>query len=403
MREIDEIRGSTQQSFGINYSYLRHKEQYINLYEVQNPQFTDFIDLTIKKYDDLKNTVAVVMLDVTRIGSIIEDLETWLTCLKKEVDRISEQMSEDQVSKMKSNLNERFKNVKHPENIKHNLGFPVIIVLCKSDMIWKVAEDNHQQQYAFDFLNPGEVSQYLLNFLQLCLRRKALQFGASIVYTSTKEEFTNCKLLYDLIMHLQLGEEFKYPAERKQHTSVFIPFGFDTKLLIADLKVEHLVKKPDETKFKDIVKVRDEKQKGQIPLVRSKKKKNPSFQKFLKMQKSLLIFQSGGKDRQVRTPRVPKIPSFEPKPIVAAMPKSKAPKKSTDRDKTKEKLLNGFPDSLKKPKAKQKSFNIPDIPPRSKAKKSSKKKADKADKDEKDEMESFFTKMLEKLNNKKKK
>ncbi len=60
------------------------------------------------------------------------------------------------------------------------------------------------------------------DFIQLHIRKFCLNYGASLFYTSVKED-KNCDLLYKYLVHrIYGGEEFKTPALVVEKEAVFV-------------------------------------------------------------------------------------------------------------------------------------------------------------------------------------
>lgn len=67
-----------------------------------------------------------------------------------------------------------------------NLGLDVVVVITMTDCIKNLEIDNYSEEH-FDYI-------------QCCLRKFCLQFGAALFYVSVMED-KNCDLLYKYLMH----------------------------------------------------------------------------------------------------------------------------------------------------------------------------------------------------------
>lgn len=67
-----------------------------------------------------------------------------------------------------------------------NLGLDIVVVITMTDCIKNLEIDNYSEEH-FDYI-------------QCCLRKFCLQFGASLFYVSVMED-KNCDLLYKYLMH----------------------------------------------------------------------------------------------------------------------------------------------------------------------------------------------------------
>lgn len=121
-----------------------------------------------------------------------------------------------------------------------NLGLPMIVVVTKTDCMSSLEKDRDYREEHFDFI-------------QQHIRRHCLKYGASLFYTSVKEN-KNCGLLLKYLVHQIYGLPFSSPALVVDKESVFIPAGWDSVKKINILS-EHLkVILPDDAFDDHIVK-----------------------------------------------------------------------------------------------------------------------------------------------------
>ena len=105
-----------------------------------------------------------------------------------------------------------------------NLFIPVTVVCSKIDLI--------ERQ---DMKNILETN---LDFIQYSLRKFCIQYGAALVFASSKTDQplssndSNIKLLYDYILARIFDLDFSYPSNIVQKETMFIPTGFDSPELI---------------------------------------------------------------------------------------------------------------------------------------------------------------------------
>lgn len=105
--------------------------------------------------------------------------------------------------------------------LSRNLGLDLIVVVTKTDYMGDLERDYDYKEEHFDFI-------------QQAIRHFCLQFGASLFYTSVKED-KNCDLLYKYLVHRIYGFPFKTPALVVEKDAVFIPAGWDNEKKIAIL------------------------------------------------------------------------------------------------------------------------------------------------------------------------
>jgi len=86
-----------------------------------------------------------------------------------------------------------------PENcLSTNLGLKMVVVVTKTDYMVTLEKELDYRDEHFDFM-------------QQWIRRFCLQFGASLFYTSVKED-KNCDLLYKYLTHRIYELPFRTPA-----------------------------------------------------------------------------------------------------------------------------------------------------------------------------------------------
>lgn len=86
-----------------------------------------------------------------------------------------------------------------PENcLSTNFGLPIVVVITKTDYMTTLEKE-------FDFRDEH------FDFMQQWIRRFCLQYGASLFYTSVKED-KNCDLLYKYLTHRIYELPFRTPA-----------------------------------------------------------------------------------------------------------------------------------------------------------------------------------------------
>ena len=92
--------------------------------------------------------------------------------------------------------------------LSRNLGLDLIVVVTKTDFMTDLERDYDYKEEHFDFI-------------QQAIRHFCLQFGASLFYTSVKED-KNCDLLYKYLVHRIYGFPFKTPALVVEKDAVFM-------------------------------------------------------------------------------------------------------------------------------------------------------------------------------------
>merc|ERR1719411_1817647 len=123
--------------------------------------------------------------------------------------------------------------------LSRNLGLDVIVVLTKSDSMSQLEAEHGLSDQHFDFI-------------QQAVRKFCLTYGASLFFTSVKED-KNCDLLYKYLVHKNYNFSFTTPALVVERDAVFIPAGWDSPGKISIL-LENLFKFRPEQNYKDVIK-----------------------------------------------------------------------------------------------------------------------------------------------------
>ena len=110
-----------------------------------------------------------------------------------------------------------------PEGVLEvNLGVPMMIIVCKSDLVFSVDKNR-------------DLNEKILNSALKVIREFAISHGASIIYTSGKSNSNNnLSVLYEYIVHRLYNFRFKHKAQIITKDSVFIPSGWDSPDLIKE-------------------------------------------------------------------------------------------------------------------------------------------------------------------------
>merc|ERR1719330_1954191 len=120
----------------------------------------------------------------------------------------------------------------YEEILSRNLGLDIMIVLTKTDSMPSLEAEHGFTDQHFDFI-------------QQAVRRFCLTYGASLFYTSVKED-KNCDLLYKYLVHRNYQFPFSTPALVVERDAVFIPAGWDNDKKIAILYENMHSVRPDQ-------------------------------------------------------------------------------------------------------------------------------------------------------------
>mmetsp|Transcript_22503 Transcript_22503/g.22222 ORF Transcript_22503/g.22222 Transcript_22503/m.22222 type:complete len:252 (-) Transcript_22503:25-780(-) len=142
---------------------------------------------------------------------MVQNVERYMKAYKDP----SEETKEEQVD-------EAIQEVPLPEGVLQvNLGVPIMIICCKSDLIWSVDKSRDQ-------------CERILDCTLKSLREFAVTYGASIIYTSSKTG-TNLNTFYNYIVHRLYGFKFSQKAQIIDRENIFIPAGWDSPNLIREM------------------------------------------------------------------------------------------------------------------------------------------------------------------------
>lgn len=119
-----------------------------------------------------------------------------------------------------------------------NYGLDLVVVITKTDYMVSLEKEFDYREEHFDFM-------------QQWIRRFCLQFGASLFYTSVKED-KNCDLLYKYLTHRIYDLPFRTPALVVEKDAVLIPAGWDNQKKISILYENMHSCKPDDW-YNDII------------------------------------------------------------------------------------------------------------------------------------------------------
>ena len=93
--------------------------------------------------------------------------------------------------------------------LSRNLGLDVVVVLTKTDSMTHLEAEQGLSDQHFDFI-------------QQAVRKFCLTYGASLFFTSVKED-KNCDLLYKYLVHRSYNFPFNTPALVVERDALFIP------------------------------------------------------------------------------------------------------------------------------------------------------------------------------------
>lgn len=136
---------------------------------------------------------------------------------------------------IKDSLSEEERNRRLQISLKNdilitNCGVPLIFVVNKSD-------------------NPCPKYEEKSEFILRHIRKMAINYGATIIYTSTKKKY-NLKILYDYIFYTLFNFDFIHKLNMNDKNSYFIPSGYDRFSLLKNNDKQHDI----DVEYSDMIK-----------------------------------------------------------------------------------------------------------------------------------------------------
>merc|ERR1719290_136246 len=195
--------------------------------------------LTEKNYED---TTVLINVAMTTPWNMMDQLQNWASLLQDHIDKLK--LTAEQVKGLQAASWRRWQLYTEPGDeleaassptkrtsrtivgekdeelealpegtLARNLGLDLVVVVTKTDFMSELEKDFDYKDEHFDFI-------------QQAVRKFCLQYGASLFYTSVKED-KNCDLLYKYLVHRIYHFPFKTPALVVEKDAVFIPARWD--------------------------------------------------------------------------------------------------------------------------------------------------------------------------------
>lgn len=247
LQGIDDLT----KGIGLEYAYIDIRDDYkedhtkLNVWvQDGNPKYSFLLKFALSE-KNFKNTLIMFVVSMKTPWNIMDQLESWATLLQDYIDNLpipSEELREYRHNCIKK-WNEYIEENVGDKNgywepslgdgvLTRNLGLNIIVVVTMTDYISFLEKENDYKDEHFDFI-------------QQAVRKFCLQYGASLFYTSAKED-KNCDLLYKFLTHKIYNFPFKTPALIVEKDAVFIPAGWDSMKKISILYDNMQTIRPDE-------------------------------------------------------------------------------------------------------------------------------------------------------------
>lgn len=252
---------------GLEYGYIDVRDEYRDDHtrlshwildgDASHASLLNFA-LTEAKYAD---TTVLLCVAMTSPWNIMDQLQNWASLLQDHIDKLP--LTAEQVKGYQTAAWRRWQQYIEPGDeqeitsptkrgrapgeggegeaeldplpegtLARNLGLDLIVVVTKTDFMADLEKDYDYKDEHFDFI-------------QQAVRKFCLQYGASLFYTSVKED-KNCDLLYKYLVHRIYQFPFKTPALVVEKDAVFIPAGWDNDKKISILYENMHSVRPDQ-------------------------------------------------------------------------------------------------------------------------------------------------------------
>eukprot|EP00301_Raphidiophrys_heterophryoidea_P017975 c2961_g1_i1.p1 GENE.c2961_g1_i1~~c2961_g1_i1.p1 ORF type:complete len:554 (+),score=164.14 c2961_g1_i1:82-1662(+) len=204
----------------------------------------------------IDSLIVVVAIDFAKPWEMARTLERWTNTIEEYADMVWEELPEarkqaaqkkvatyirryrytngfqDKVNKMEDDdkgTDEAYLEENFPLGdgcLEKNFGVPLVFVSTRSDVLFG-------PEYGREF----SLKQDTFDLVQKYIRRNALKYGASVLYTSnikqeSKQQFS---ILLSYLIHRLVGNEKKFQYEDANRETVFIPTGWDAATKIDGL------------------------------------------------------------------------------------------------------------------------------------------------------------------------
>lgn len=257
---------------GLEYAYIDVRDEYrddvtrLGVWILDgDPGHNNLLKYALNE-SNYAHTLVILTLSMTTPWSWVEQLQHWIKILEHHIAELKLEPEEksqcrqrlvtvwqsycdtidelDPGSPIKrtnrlSSVDDDLDALPLPEGVlTTNLGLDVVVVVTKTDYMTTLEKELDYRDEHFDFM-------------QQWIRRFCLLYGASLFYTSVKED-KNCDLLYKYLTHRIYGLPFRTPALIVEKDAVLIPAGWDNMKKINILYENMQSCKPDDD-YNDII------------------------------------------------------------------------------------------------------------------------------------------------------
>ncbi|XP_023229854.1 cytoplasmic dynein 1 light intermediate chain 1-like isoform X1 [Centruroides sculpturatus] len=244
---------------GLEYHYLTIRDDYrddqtrLGIWILDGEPWHRNLLKFILNEETLPHTTVLLIAAMSEPWNILDSLESWVTILQEHLDRIK--LSPDVLKQCQFEVQKKYNNYVEPgedifitsyyrsveaepkitdkDTLSHNLGLEIVVVITKTDCMSMLEKELDYKDEHFDFI-------------QQALRKFCLKYGASLIYTSVKED-KNCDVLWKYLLHKIYDFPFRTPALVVDRDIIFIPSGWDSQKKIAILYENLACVAPDDS------------------------------------------------------------------------------------------------------------------------------------------------------------
>ncbi|XP_055296541.1 cytoplasmic dynein 1 light intermediate chain 1 isoform X2 [Sitodiplosis mosellana] len=232
---------------GLEYAYIDVRDEYrddltrLGVWVLDgDPGHVNLLKYALNE-NNFPHTLIILTVSMTAPWSWNEQLNHWIQILSDHVKKLNipadvQQEAENRLKNAWQNycetgddldanspMNKRTARLSSVEDetmlplpdevLTKNLGLDIVVVVTKTDYMTTLEKEYDYRDEYFDFM-------------QQWIRHFCLQHGASLFYTSVKED-KNCDLLYKYLTHRIYDLPFRTPALVVEKDAVLIPAGWD--------------------------------------------------------------------------------------------------------------------------------------------------------------------------------
>lgn len=251
--------------FGLEYTYMDVPEEETgdivarsNIWVLEGDEDHRHLLKFALSEKNLPSSVAIVCLDFSRPWTLESSLLKWLELLEDHINSLSptdlglkDRLRKHSIASYQS-YKEPEENAAAPKReipsraflmaymhepdkellpldddvLSHSLGIPVIVAVCKTDLVDYLKKEYDYRDTHFSFISQR-------------LRRICMKYGASLLYCAAKKNL-NSNVLQELVEKALFGFTMTFGPQLSEKETLFIPAGWDSpdKLAIENVDAQ---------------------------------------------------------------------------------------------------------------------------------------------------------------------